>query len=370
MELINNTQYPAKIYQTIGSDGRRFASIVVKASYAFPRQNNERARPAEQQKDILLSDVFAAEPGLSAPLFESDLAPHKPRCDILIHANAHTENGKPEKELIVAFQLASCEKRILVTGNRVWKNGLLGLTASKIEPFSKMPIEYGRAFGGQWSNDNPADSICYNANPIGCGFAKGKFVKQLIDAPLPTLNEHNRIVDSYSGNYRPVSFGPIGRSWQPRLAYAGTYDDNWKENIFPLPPADLNDLYYQSAPADQQIDYPKGGEMLSLWNLHPTRPVIQFPLPQLTLPIHVVTRDNETHPLESVVDTLQINCEQEQLHICWRARFPIKRSLQEIDTVVIGSGFKIWYQSHINQRSCCGDDDESTTNAPTLEANS
>lgn len=369
MELINNTQYPAKIYQTISSDGCRFASIVVKASYAFPQHNNERARPAEQQEEILLSDVFAAEPGLSAPLFESDLAPHKPRCDVLVHANAYTENSKPETELIVAFKLGACEKRILVTGKRIWKKGILGLTPSKTEKFTRIPINYGLAFGGQWSNDNPTDSICYNTNPIGCGFAKGKFVKQLLGSNLPNLNEHNRFVNDYSGNYCPMSFGPIGRSWQPRLAYAGTYNEHWKENIFPLPPADLNDLYYQSAPADQQIDYPKGGELLSLWNLHPTRPLIQFPLPQLTLPIHLVTRDNKTHLLASVVDTLQIDCEKEQLHICWRTRFPIRRSLREIEAVVVGSGFKIWYQSHINQRSCCGDE-QPTTNIPTPEVNS
>lgn len=180
MELINNTKYPAKNYQTIGDSGQRFASIVVKASYAFPAQNNERARPSEQQDAILLSDIFVAEPGLSTPLFESDLAPHKPRCDILIHANAYTENNKPETELIVAFKLSSCEKRILVTGNRVWKKGILGLTPSKTEKFTSIPINYGHAFGGQWFNDNAADSTCHAANPIGCGFAKGKFIKQLI----------------------------------------------------------------------------------------------------------------------------------------------------------------------------------------------
>lgn len=354
MELINNTKYPAKLYLTIGNCGQRFASIVVKASYAFPEQNNERARPSEEQDEILLSDVFAAAPGVSAPIFESDLAPYKPRCDILIHANAHTENRKPKTELIVGFQLGACEKKILVTGNRVWKKGLLGLTPSKPEPFTIMPINYGLAFGGQWSDEDTANSICYSRNPIGCGFAKGKFAKKLIGSRLPNLNEHNRFVDNNAGNYPPMSFGPIGRSWQPRLAYAGTYDDDWKEKNFPLSPADLDELYYQSAPADQQIDYIKGGELLSLWNLHPTRPTIQFPLPQLTLPIHVVTRNNEIHQLEPVVDTLQVNCEKEKLHICWRTRFPIKRSLQEINTVLIGHGLHLWKANQRNQSGCCG----------------
>lgn len=359
MELINNTRYPVKIYQTLSSGGQRFASVLVKASYNFPEKNNSRAHPAEQQDDILLSDIFSAEPGLSSPLFEADLAPHKPRCDVLVHANAYTENGTPQKELIVALKLATCEKKILVTGNRIWKNGIFGVSPSKIESFTKMPINYDHAFGGQWSDKNPKSSIYYDENPIGCGFAKGKFIKQLAGKKLPNLNESHRVVKNHSVNYRPMSFGPIGRNWQPRLNHAGTYDEYWKENIFPLPPENLNELYYQSAPEDQQIDYPKGGEVLSLWHMNATRSLIQFPLPNLTLLIHLVTRDNNQHQLEPVVDTLQINCETQKLHICWRARFPIKRSFKEIEAVVVGNGFKLWHQSQINQRSCCGSEDDS-----------
>lgn len=355
MEFINNTKYPAKLYQTLDGSGQRFASIVVKASYSFPEKNNERARPATQQSEIILSDVFVAEAGLSAPLFESDLAPHKPRCDILIHANAHTTNNKPEKELIVGFQLASCEKKILVTGNRIWKKGLLGLTPSKPAPFTIMPIHYGLAFGGKLTDGNTSDSICYPENPIGRGFAKGRYTKQLTGNPLPNLNEPHRPVDNHSSNYTPMSFGPVGRSWQPRLAYAGTYDDNWKENVFPLPPADLNELYYQSAPEDQQIDYPKGGEIISLYNLHPTRSFIQFPLPNLTLPIQLICQKGFEHTLESNVDTLIIDATTENIFITWRARFPIKRSLLEIKTVFIGQGINIWKASQRTQGGCCGE---------------
>jgi len=51
-----------------------------------------------------------------------------------------------------------------------------------------------------------------------------------------------------------MTFGPIGRGWSERLKYAGTYDDDWLENVFPFLPA-----YYQAAPADQQLLYLKGG---------------------------------------------------------------------------------------------------------------
>ena len=53
-----------------------------------------------------------------------------------------------------------------------------------------------------------------------------------------------------------MSFGPVGRGWHPRLGYAGTYDQNWLDNVFPFLPADFRDDYYQAAPADQQIASP------------------------------------------------------------------------------------------------------------------
>ena len=355
MELINNTKYPAKLYQTMDSRGQLFASIVVKATYLFPENNDSRARPAEQQSDLFLSDVFIAEPGLSAPLFESDLVPHKLRCDILIHANAFTKNSKPETELIVGFQLGDCNKKILITGNRFWKKSLFGLTPSRPEPFTSMPIHYGLAFGGQWTDENTAESICYQENPVGCGFAKGKYTKQLNGTQLPNLSEPLNSIETYAANYRPMSFGPIGRSWKPRVAFAGTYDDHWKDNIFPLPPSNLDERYYQAAPKDQQIEYPKGGEILSLWNLHPTRSEIQFSLPNLNLPIHVICERGIEHTLASNVDTVMIDATTEKILISWRARFPIKRSLREITGIFIGQGMNLWKANQRQQSGCCGE---------------
>lgn len=40
----------------------------------------------------------------------------------------------------------------------------------------------------------------------------------------------------------------MGRSWQPRLRYAGTYDQHWMDERLPFLPEDFDLRYFQSAP--------------------------------------------------------------------------------------------------------------------------
>ena len=81
-----------------------------------------------------------------------------------------------------------------------------------------------------------------------------------------------------------MSLGPIGRGWEPRYKFAGTYDQNWIDNVFPFLPSDFKDAYYQAAPLDQQIDYLRGGEEVVLQNLTPEG-YTRFQIPQVQVPV-------------------------------------------------------------------------------------
>ncbi len=43
-----------------------------------------------------------------------------------------------------------------------------------------------------------------------------------------------------------MALGPVGRGWEPRYKLAGTYDQNWIDNVFPFLPSDFEDAYFQS----------------------------------------------------------------------------------------------------------------------------
>jgi len=88
-----------------------------------------------------------------------------------------------------------------------------------------------------------------------------------------------------------LGLGPIGRWWQPRLQLAGTHDEAWRQTQWPKSPQDHDYRYWCCAPADQQIDYPQGGEAISLLNLTPQGGIVRFALPrqdlQLLVRLHV-----------------------------------------------------------------------------------
>src|SRR5690606_17268108 len=104
-------------------------------------------------------------------------------------------------------------------------------------------------------------------------------------------------------DYRPMALGPIGRGWLPRLPLAGTYDEQWFADRFPFLPDDFDEGYYQSAPPDQQIVYPSGGEEIELVNLTPTGS-LRFHLPKIRLPIEFHRKGDEPRRIEAPLDTI------------------------------------------------------------------
>jgi hypothetical protein len=57
-------------------------------------------------------------------------------------------------------------------------------------------------------------------------------------------------------------------NWEPRLQYAGTYDEEWLTTRAPLPPADLQPAFYNVAPPDLVAHgFLTGNEMAELINV-------------------------------------------------------------------------------------------------------
>ena len=68
------------------------------------------------------------------------------------------------------------------------------------------------------------------------------------------------------------------------------------KNIFPFLPPDFDDRYFQMAPPDQQIDYPRGGEEVQLVNLTPEGR-LGFQLPPTGLSMTLFKHIPGTSPL-------------------------------------------------------------------------
>jgi hypothetical protein len=344
MELINSTRMVAGYTLGMEPSGRELLVAVVKGTFHIPDASGESLRLHEEQMPLVTSDVFFGEPGLSAPRYETDFAPRKHRCDILLNATAYAPDGRPTTRATVGVRIGAWSKSFDVVGDRVWEAGLGGIGASATTPFVQMPISYDRAFGGTDNrSDDPADHAAYLPNPVGRGFHKQLKSEWVDGSPLPNTEVTGSPVTWVAGDYQPMSFGVIGRHWASRVRHAGTYDQRWLDEVFPFLPADFAEAYYQAAPLDQQIPKPVGEQPVTLVNLTAAGRC-DFRLPHFDAPFEIVPKRGEREVLAAPLDTILIEPDQSRVTLTWRIARPLKKSMFEIAQVLVGRRGREWWQ--------------------------
>jgi hypothetical protein len=344
MQLLNATRMNANYAMGMGPSGRELLVVVVKGTFRIPHDGKEPQLAAEQAA-LIDADQFSGEPGFSAPLYECDYAPIKPRCDILLNGSAYAPPGRTARRVTVSVRIGSLFKSFDVVGNRHWVGAVVGVVASPPGPFSSIPISYDRAFGGiDSAHPDPARHRYHERNHAGVGFHYNTEREFIDGSPLPNTEETGRPVVDPRGNYRPMAFGSIARAWQPRPKLAGTYDQNWLDNIFPFLPPDFDNRYYQAAPEDQQIDYPQGGEEVILENLTPSG-YVAFRLPTVNVPVVYYRRNTENHEAQAVMDTIMIEPDLDRFSITWRSSLPLRRNMFEVEQVLAGEMPRSWHRA-------------------------
>ena len=345
MELINATRMQAGYTLGMEPSGREHVVVAVKGTYSIPETAEAAPRLAEQQRPLVEADTFTGEPGFSAPVLESDYPLRKPRCDVLLLGSAYAPDGRPATRVRVGFTMGPVAKGFDVVGDRIWEAGLVAIRAGDPAEFCSMPVSYDRAFGGtdDFSPEEKHHSA-YMPNPVGRGY-HGKLKGSLVDGtPMPNTEAVGEPVRRPNGRYAPMAFGPVGRGWEPRLGYAGTYDQHWLDEVFPFLPADFRDDYYQCAPADQQMPYPRGGEQVALMNLTPGG-ACAFRLPAVDLPVVFFRKGGERHDVKAVVDTVVLMPDAGVFTMTWRASMPLKRNIFEASQALVGAMPRAWWRA-------------------------
>jgi hypothetical protein len=343
MEVVNSTRMVAGYTLGMEPSGRESLVVVVKGTFRIPSEPGARLQLHEEQLPLVSSDVFFGEPGLSAPQYEVDFAPRKQCCDVLLNGHAYAPGGQPTERVTVGLRIGGWSKSFSVVGHRVWFMAG-GPRATAPEPFTKMPISYDRAFGGMdLRHEDSAQHGTFMANPAGRGFHKHLRQEWLEGSALPNTEEIAAEVKRPDGHYRPMSFGVIGRHWAPRVRLAGTYDQHWLDEVAPFLPADFDTRYYQAAPPDQQLALPLGEQSVSLHNLTPDGHR-QFTLPHFEAPIYIFPKRAEREELLAPLDTLVIEPDLEHVTMTWRVARSLRKSLFEIEQVIVGRKGPDWWQ--------------------------
>jgi hypothetical protein len=336
MRIENTTFFDAAALPLIGPKGENLLTVMVKGTYVFASGDSE---PADDQTPIAYGDLFEEEALGGGVRYESDIVPFKPRTDIVLRATAHAPNGKPAPAVPVAVTVGPVEKRFVVFGERYWNHaGVLSrrYTMTAPKPFVRRPISYRDAFGGM---DAVTGEYCA-ANLVGTGLYSPKNKQNLAGKPLPCIEDPRCLMRSPEDRPRPVGFGFYHRAWQPRAAYAGTYDAAWRRKRSPLPPEDFDVRFFNGAHPELQVDgYLTPGAPVRLLNLTPEGEV-HFNLADVT-PNCAVQRRTESGKTKSEkpvmhLDTLFMEPDERRYCLVWRGAVPLSdASAAEIDQVCI-----------------------------------
>jgi hypothetical protein len=323
----NRSRFKAERAFARDAQGAELWIVAVRATFTIEGDGpNAELRPADEQSEVVRAPEYFGKAGESSLRYDTDLVQAKAGTDVVVHALAHAPRGRPARSVDVGFSVGGIiRKRLRVVGDRTWKKGWRTNAPSDPEPFVALPIRYENAWGGRLTDSDACDP----ANPIGVG------ADTTPGLPVPNVEAIGQPIESSKAPGTPVGFGPIPCDWQPRLAHAGTYDEQWERTRQPLVPADFNETYFRCAPDDQQLaEFLRGGEEVMLENMTPSG-LLSFRLPRVYLGFRTrFDRDAVHH--RPTLHTVIIEPEERRLSMVWQSAIPCHHTLYTLkDTLVI-----------------------------------
>ncbi|HCT3785897.1 TPA: DUF2169 domain-containing protein [Proteus mirabilis] len=351
MELINNAKHTvAKATVMIDKAGFEYLVVVIKATYHIS-ENNQLPRPIIPSQPLVYSDIYYGEVGKSAPIYDADFVLKKQKCDVIFNAKAFAPHKKPISQLIISVQVGDMIKKIAVFGQRNWCNEGGLYKPGVAEPFTEVSLHYGVAFGGKYYYKD--EQISHSINPLGIGYFLSRKPNNK-EIKMPQLECIDEQINTPESQINPIALSVLPRHYGERVKYAGTFDEKWRNETAPFLPRDFDERYFQSAPADQQIDFPIGNEVIVLNNIHPLRSKINFKLPRLNnIPVRFYQRQGEVVLFTPSVDTLYFEPEKDFFSVTWRCQLPIQNIL-DIEQILIGPRLDSYVSRQTYQSICKG----------------
>jgi hypothetical protein len=345
MKISKQTPMNAMTILGVDKNGAETFLLVVKGTFDIPLDGSEPVLSAEQAP-LIFADEYYGDAAKTSIKQAYDFSLAKPMCDVVVLGSAHAPGGKPVRDLVVGLQIANAIRKVIrVVGDRVWERTVGGqFVASDTQLLETMPLIYERAFGGtDTSHDNPKRHGAHRENLVGTGFHLNADPAQVLGKKLPNLEDPNRHIGAWGETTPTTCFSFISPAWLPRASYAGTYDEKWREERFPLLPDDFNDMYFQAAPADQIVAGLQGGEQVTLVNLSP-QPRLSFPVPRIRMPAVFMYTGRPDENYELKLDTLIIEPDKLKLHLVWRIAVRCIGKPYALHEVVVGEMPAKWWR--------------------------
>ncbi|KVO57598.1 hypothetical protein WJ77_12135 [Burkholderia ubonensis] len=237
MEFRNLTPFHALAFSALDTDDREYRVIAMKVAYRVVAVDDRQFVAVvvdDEPYPLCMADQYTGKVGESSVREESDLAPHKPRCDVVVRGNAYAPHGVPAERWPVRIRVSIpasppemdverplplspgmalnesqreewerikqeakqkhaeasrwqpvLDKALAISGPRYFARDILtlwrGWRLTSPEPASNVNVGWERAFGGSSVVKNPdhetgSDAPAYLinevcfSNPLGCGW--------------------------------------------------------------------------------------------------------------------------------------------------------------------------------------------------------
>src|SRR5262249_6729369 len=132
--------------------------------------------------------------------------------ELLVTGAAYAPGGVAAPSVHARVSLGPIDKTLYVFGDRTWDV----VAPTEPAPFTRMPIDYEHAFGGEK----------FAQNPVGKGAAKVSTEGGPVHW-LPNVENPKHLIKSPSDRPEPASFGAWDITWPCHFAKMGTCDAKW-----------------------------------------------------------------------------------------------------------------------------------------------
>jgi hypothetical protein len=334
MNLINHTPLKAAPFLLMDHAGAESLLVVIKGTWSVGTEGTLSI--ADEQVPIRLSPLYNGDPGSSSLRYDTDVVLEKPGTDCALIGHAWAPKTGAQY-VDVTFTAGPVCHQARVFGERRWMTRRLrGASISQPVPFEKVPLTWEHAFGGaDTSSPDPAAHEFCLENPVGRGMLSKNSQLEIDGSLLPNIENPADLIQKPGQRTMPRGFGMIAPFWQPRAGYAGSYDDNWRKNISPLPPTDLDPRFYlSSAPGLSTPKHLAGTEQVSVEGAC-KEGILRFDLPAIRPRASFRCRSLDEE-IALQLDTLIVEPDESRAILVWRGCMNVHGKVNEIGAIRVG----------------------------------
>jgi hypothetical protein len=368
MEFLFSGPCPAVCFQQKNARAEQRSVAILRTTFDIADDGSLSLR--SPQPRINFREIAFGDMSSTPPKRESDLAPEKPKVDLIVNGTAHAPGGLARSRFEVAVGVypksdsrsvrsALHERRLSISGPRVWRhspNRSDGLEWSLGEPAPavSVPVRFDKAYGGTVTLEHEGRSrvFAHRDNPVGVGYLPSsaeveqafglrpreaaallaRHAQTIGTMPAPQITQPGTELVSPDRPAPLAGWGIVAKHWRLRHRHAGTMDAAWEAERYPLLPRDFDPLYWCGAHPEMQLDQVPPESLLKIDGMVPAEgranQTMWLALPAIQPQARVFDgekSDAEMVPLK--LDTISVDMDDRELTLLYRVNVAHPESL-------------------------------------------